>query len=468
MTDAEIPQVELLPKKGFPWWLLLPLVTLLIVIGIVISALSSAGVGIEISFPAGHGIKPGDALKHRGIDVGEITSVQLNRDGRHVMVSIDLNKNAAFLAREESRFWIVRPRLTLSRISGADTIVGARYIAVAPGDGAVCRRFTGLAEEPPIIHRHPDGLEIICQTQTRAGLHPGAPVLYRQVVVGRVMSVALSSDASAIEARLYIDPEYTELIRSNTVLWNASGFSLSGGIFGGMEFNVDSIETLLSGGIALAVPDKPGKAAVNGQRFLMHTTVNEEWLEWSPSIDLFKHHQHIHASDIPNVIPVTTRWQEAGFWGNSDKERLGYVIYTSKGLLGVQSLLQPQAQGADIIINKHKQALDAAIWTGTHLALVPANAAHIPWPPAAMRIPAQVEDAYVALNSEQNIHLPVARLQDRDGIWQCQLQQRIPARWHGAPVLAQSDRHLIGFLDISQQQVAVIPLPEGLVTAFSD
>ncbi len=462
MNNPDVVQSEIIPKKPFPWWILLPIVTAVIIISMSTLALVQVGPKITIEFPDGHGIKVGDALKHRGIVAGEVTDVALNANTKSISVEVRLEKDAHFLARKGSRFWIVRPTLSISQISGADTIIGARYIAVAPGSGLKQLDFIGLETEPPILNREPNGLEIICQAHFRSGLRAGAPVLYRQFVIGRVVSVDLASDASAIEARLYINADYTGLIRDNTVFWNASGFTFSGGIIGGLQLTVDSIETLLSGGVALAVPSKPGRQAKNGQRFTMHATAEEDWLKWSPSIEVFKQQTRIHASDIPNVLAATSQWQEKGFWGNKQLRRQGFLIYTNNGLLGLNTLLQPKNDTAELVIDKHKQSLGSILWQNENLALIKTQVPRIPWPKNRFRFADQPEDAYVILDGTRNKHLPVARFKIVDGQWRYEQNGVLDKSWHGAPVIAKSDKQLIGFLSADDYHIAVIPLPKTL------
>ena len=91
------------------------------------------GPEITILFPDGHGLKQGDSLRYRGIDAGSVTSVVLNADLDRVVAIVSLTPAASALAREGSRFWIVRPQVSTAGITGLETAIGPRYIAVVPG-----------------------------------------------------------------------------------------------------------------------------------------------------------------------------------------------------------------------------------------------------------------------------------------------------------------------------------------------
>ena len=135
-------------QLGTRVWLLTAL-CLLVAIFMVITSLGTRGTEISVTFKQGHGIKPGDTLRHRGIEVGEVKSVEIAKDLEGVVVAIRLQDKASDLAREGSQFWIERPRVSLSRVAGLDTVVGAKYIAVQPGPADGQRQTTFLGVESP-------------------------------------------------------------------------------------------------------------------------------------------------------------------------------------------------------------------------------------------------------------------------------------------------------------------------------
>jgi len=110
--------------------------------------------------------------------------------------------------------------LSLSGIEGLETIIGDRYIAVSPGtiERAGQRQFTGLATAPP-DELAGEGLKLLLQVDTRSGLNPGAPVTWRGVEVGQVLSVALSADARHVNASVRIRGNYRRLVKVGSKFW---------------------------------------------------------------------------------------------------------------------------------------------------------------------------------------------------------------------------------------------------------
>ena len=197
------------------WWL--TLICLLLAFWMTWSSLPEKGTEIMIRFPEGHGLKAGDAVRYRGIDVGVVTEVVLNEELSGVDVGVMLNPEGGQLDREGTRFWIVRPEISLTKVAGLETAVGAKYIGVSPGppDAVTSNSFDGLAAAPA-DQLSPGGIHLVLRSDSRSGLNVGAPVTWRGVAVGQVLSVSLSSDARNVLTSIHIDREYKNLVRSGS------------------------------------------------------------------------------------------------------------------------------------------------------------------------------------------------------------------------------------------------------------
>jgi paraquat-inducible protein B len=238
-------------------------------------------VPIAVQLDNGHGLRAGDEVRFLGIAVGDVREVRLQEDLAGVVVTARLRPEARELARAGSRFWVVRPELALDRVTGLDTLIGPRYLAVLPGEGEVRTRFVGLAAPPPVQEVQPGDLEVVVEADQRHGLRVGAPLLFRQVRVGTVVSIGLSSDAGSVEARLHVASRYAQLIRPETVFWPIGGVRADLGITG-FSLELETLQTLLIGGVALATPPDASPQVHTGHRFRLATEPPEQWLQWQP------------------------------------------------------------------------------------------------------------------------------------------------------------------------------------------
>jgi paraquat-inducible protein B len=72
-------------------------------------------------------------------------------------------------------------------------------------------------------------------------------------------------------------------VRSNTVFYNASGVDLAVGL-SGLALRAPSLESVLSGGVEFATPERPGTLVQNGTTFQLEAQPPKGAAEWSPDL----------------------------------------------------------------------------------------------------------------------------------------------------------------------------------------
>lgn len=245
----------------------------------------------------------GAPVNYRGVQVGSVLRYHLREDGKAVLIDIFVKKPHDQLVHDNSRFWDAGGiRFSLSDLLNASVRVGSIESLLAGGiafdtpaeEGAVAKSgqtFDLLTAAPSAATdpAPPKGsLSIVLKATNLGSVKTGDPVLYREFQVGKIQHVALSDDATSVDLTALIDPEYVNLIRSNTVFWNASGIKAHFGLFSGATIDVESLGALISGGVALATPDSGGQAVSAGAVFELHDQPKDEWKKWAPYIRLPK------------------------------------------------------------------------------------------------------------------------------------------------------------------------------------
>ena len=456
---AKIRQLRRLPVY---WWL--PVLALLGAVALFYQAWSQQGIPVILHFANGHGLKTGDALRYRGIHIGQVASVTLSDDLQGVQVALRVQASARAVLRAGSRFWIVRARLDASGASGLETLVGANYLSVLPGDGAAQREFVGLEEPPYLALMNPGGLTLTLRSPSQGMLQPGAPVSYRQVVVGRVLHVALARDASAVDIQVYIEPAYQSLIRDNTQFWAVSGARLEAGWLSGISLQIEPMQNLVMGGIALAVPPVPGKPALAGQRFTLAERAEAEWLSWTPHL---LSEEALSAVTQPTVpLRASLSWASTRYWDLwRSPQKTGWLIPVATGLLGPADLLQipdtAKTGSAQLALAGQTLTLStAATLIAPGLALLPTAHTWPVWPTAQQRHPSQPE-AVLLLSDQagEALSIEATELQTVGADWQ---SARLPtdSHYHGAPVVAVRDGALLGLCLVESGQARLVLLPE--------
>ena len=237
--------------KISPIWIV-PLLALLQGLWMLYDYLSSQGPVISIAFETAEGLEAGKTrIKPRSVEVGTVDSVTLNKTMNGVIVTARLNSDTGALLTEDARFWVVRPRIGNSGVSGLGTLLSGAYIELAPGRGKKGRRkFTGL-EDIPLTATGTPGLAVTLFGEGRQALSVADPVLYRGFKVGQVEGVQFDTEARLAKYRLFINAPYDSLISANTHFWNISGIELEANAEG-VNISAGSLESFLSGGVTFA------------------------------------------------------------------------------------------------------------------------------------------------------------------------------------------------------------------------
>lgn len=295
MTDSQknpeaadkLPRAKVKRHRwSFPVMWIVPAVAALLAGYLVYDQVREFGPTITIRFKDGSGLKAGRTpIQYSGVPIGEVKVVKLSDDLRDVVVEARLLRSAASIAREGSVFWIVRLGTEIQDISNLGTVITGAYIQVLPGTGEPKSDFVGLEGSQAAME--PDGLEIVLRANRLGSLKAGSPVYYRGIEVGAVRAVQLSADATKAEIRVRIKPRYVKLVRSSSKFWNSSGADVKFGLFSGLEINVESLRSLVAGGIVFATPNDPqAKPARNGAVFPLYDQPAKAWLEWAPKISI--------------------------------------------------------------------------------------------------------------------------------------------------------------------------------------
>lgn len=248
-----------------PIWLV-PVIALLIGASMLLHAWLAAGPEIAITFQTATGLEPGKtAVKYKDVTVGIVKDIQLRGDDSQVLVTVSLNESAESLARADTRFWVVRPRVGIGGVTGIDTLLSGAYIGVDKGSSARTRSaFTGLESPPAVINNMP-GSRFVVQTDDLGSLDIGSPVYYRRVPVGRIASYQLNADGKSVSLQIFIDAPYDRFVTPNSRFWNASGLDVSVGA-NGFRLRTQTVAAIMAGGIAFATPENASGASPVGPK----------------------------------------------------------------------------------------------------------------------------------------------------------------------------------------------------------
>jgi paraquat-inducible protein B len=270
LPEAEQPEVS--RGRGIsPIWIM-PLLALALGLWMVVQSYLSEGPEIEVLFDTASGLEEGKTrLRYRNVQIGLVEEVALSADRTGVVARLKLEREAADMLREDTRFWVVTARLGAGAVSGLGTLLSGAYIEMAPGKGREGARSFVALDSPPLTPPGTRGLRLQLVSDGAPSLDSGDKVLYRGYPVGRVESAVFDPEEQRMRFSVFIDAPYHTLVNSSVRFWDVSGVSVSAGA-DGIKVQTGSLDTILFGGVTFGVPPglPPGEAVEAGSRFRLY------------------------------------------------------------------------------------------------------------------------------------------------------------------------------------------------------
>jgi paraquat-inducible protein B len=187
------------------------------------------------------------------LEIGLVSSVVLSEDFKRVIVTANLVKGTEHYLADDTRFWVVRPRITGGDVSGLGTLLSGAYIGVDIGkSGKSTRHFTGL-KVAPVFSSDVPGREFVLRGRDIGSLDAGSPVYFRRLQVGQIASHALDQDGKGVTLKLFVNAPYDRFVTTDTRFWHASGFDVTLDA-SGVKIQTQSLVAMLSGGLAFETP----------------------------------------------------------------------------------------------------------------------------------------------------------------------------------------------------------------------
>jgi paraquat-inducible protein B len=263
MTDGEgTTDIESLPpavphrsyRSRLPLVWLVPMVAALIGGWIAVRSILEQGPTITVTFIDADGLDPGKTkVRYKSVDVGMVKTVALAPDLRTVDVTIAMATFAKPLLVSGTRFWVVRPRLGATGVSGLGTLLSGAYIGMDAGSShEPVRKFAGL-ETPPVVAGGTAGRQFVLHSQDLGSLSIGAPAYFHHIQVGQISSLALNPDGHGVTLILFVNAPYDRFVTDDTRFWHASGVDVALDS-NGVHMQTESLTAILAGGVAFESP----------------------------------------------------------------------------------------------------------------------------------------------------------------------------------------------------------------------
>ena len=263
--QPDLPEAVAVPRRRFTPQLIwiVPIVAVLVGGWLAVKAVLERGPVITIAFKTAEGLEAGKTkIKYKDVEIGLVKTVTLSSDRKGVVATAELSKQVESFLVEDTRFFVVRPRVTAGGVSGLSTLLSGGYIGIDIGKSKTTRRdFVGLEEAPMVASDEP-GRRFLLRANELGSIDAGTLIYFRKVTVGQVIGQQLDKDGKGVTFTIFINAPFDQYVTSGTRFWNASGIDVSVSATG-IEVRTESLVSVLVGGIAFqADPEAaPGPAA---------------------------------------------------------------------------------------------------------------------------------------------------------------------------------------------------------------
>lgn len=271
MTDDLTLNAAPITKKNtisVIWFL--PTVAALLGFWILFQNITHANTSIKIHFDnADSIIVDKTRIRYKGVIVGTVKKIELDSSSG-VNVIAEIESHAKFMLREKTQFWLVSPKASLTSITGLDTLFSGSYINLHPGVGDDATSFSAVAEQPITI---PDNALLVKLKSENAGsISVGTPLFYKKIKVGEVARIRLDKSGQFVNVNAFINKKYSHLINADSRFWSISGLRANVST-AGIDFQLDSLSSLIAGGITFSSPVN-GTPLVNNNQFILFENID--------------------------------------------------------------------------------------------------------------------------------------------------------------------------------------------------
>jgi paraquat-inducible protein B len=228
----------------------IPILAAIIGVWVAVARVLSEGPTITIVFKSAEGLEAGKTKIHyNGVDVGTLSTIRLSDDHQRVITTVQMAPKTDGFLVDDTRFWVVRPRISGANVTGLGTLISGAYIGMEIGSSKIDKRRFIALETPPIVTGDVPGRFFVLKTADLGSIDTGTPIYFRRLQVGQVASYELDQDGKALTIKAFVRAPYDQYVNPDTRFWHASGIDLSLSA-SGLTVETQSVLSILIGGIA--------------------------------------------------------------------------------------------------------------------------------------------------------------------------------------------------------------------------
>ncbi|MFA9374603.1 MAG: MlaD family protein, partial [Poseidonibacter sp.] len=287
---------------SFIW--IIPIIIMCILSWVAYESYMKKGTTISVVFKSAEGLKEGvTTLEYKGLTLGKVRKISIHDDLKSVKVNILVKSEVAkYVANDSSQFWIKKPTVSLTKVSGLSTLISGYKIEISPKfktykeleEAKEQFSFLGLDSQPDnaLIE---NGYYISLIVKDNDSVEVGTPIFYNKFQIGEIVSKEFKEEKVFIKA--YIYDKFNHLVNesSSFILNNALKVNYGPA---GLNVEVGSLYSAIVGGITVTTKDKEAKKIDITQNYHLYT--NNDDIKEKIDIDI----KFLDANTIAQNTPI--------------------------------------------------------------------------------------------------------------------------------------------------------------------
>ena len=263
-------------KKSISFVWILPLIILGILGWIAYESYMKKGTNITVVFKSAEGLKENvTPLEYKGLQLGKVTKISMHEDLKSVKVNILVNNDVAkYVASESSDFWIKKPTVSLTKVSGLNTLISGYKIELSPkfrtqeeyNKGVFKNYFEGLDSQPN-DELDDNGYYISLLANDKSNIEVGTPIFYNKFQIGEITAKEFVFEKVYFTA--YIYDKFNYLVNKSSKFVINEALKVKYGA-SGLNIELGSLYSALVGGVTVVTPNKNEKKISKEEVYVLY------------------------------------------------------------------------------------------------------------------------------------------------------------------------------------------------------
>ena len=278
--ETIVYEPEIIEKKSISFVWILPLIVFGILSWIAYESYSKKGTNVTVIFKSAEGLKVGvTPLEYRGLELGKVTKIDMNDLNSFKVNILVRNDVSRYVAAKGTKFWIKKPTISLTKVSGLSTILSGNKIEVTPPPNIIDKseeieekfEFVGLDSKPD-FDVDAKGYYVSILSSRADLVEVETPIFFNKFQIGEIVAKEFKNENVYLKA--YIYNRYNDLVNASSSFVMNKALKVNFGA-GGLSLEISSLYSALVGGITVQTPKKDAEKMSNDEYYILYEDEND-------------------------------------------------------------------------------------------------------------------------------------------------------------------------------------------------